>query len=170
MGSGHIFTAAKYGDGFWPWVEHYVGPGGPKLWVDITSASGGSKLAAVMWEGNIYTSSDEGKTWVEDTSVGAKKPWNAITSSSDFSKLAAVVYQGNIWYSHDGGSTWVEDTSIGAPKLWKDITSSSDGSKLAAVDYGGNIWTAVAASPTAASTAAVKGESFVNTWQAVVYP
>ena len=57
----------------------------------------GAKLAAVVSGGNIWTSTDSGATWTEDTSVGGTKGWNSITSSNDGTKLAAVVYYGNIW-------------------------------------------------------------------------
>ena len=112
-------------------------------WYAITSSADGSKLAAVVILGNIWTSKDSGTTWTEDTSVGSTKWWHAITSSADGTKLAAVVYNGNIWTSKDSGTTWTEDASVGSPKKWLAITSSADGTKLAAVVYNGNIWTSV---------------------------
>jgi hypothetical protein len=57
----------------------------------------GAKLAATVFGGNIWTSTDSGATWTEDTSVGSTKDWHLITSSSDGTKLAATVFGGNIW-------------------------------------------------------------------------
>jgi hypothetical protein len=74
--------------------------GSTKSWGSITSSSDGAKLAAVVnnaINGNIWTSTDSGATWTEDTSVGSTKNWYSITSSSDGTKLAAVVNNGNIW-------------------------------------------------------------------------
>ena len=117
-----------------------------KEWRGITSSSDGTKLAATVFGGNIWTSTDSGATWIEDTSVGSTKHWGSITSSSDGTKLAVVSggrYDGggNIWTSTDSGATWIEDTSVGSTKDWFAITSSSDGTKLAAVAWNGNIWT-----------------------------
>ena len=130
--------------------------GSTKLWRGITSSSDGTKLAAVVWdgnhgntvsEGNIWTSTDSGANWTEVNSTGIMKKWFGITSSSDGVKLAAVVWDGNIWTSTDSGATWTEDTSVLGSKQWRGITSSSDGTNLASVVHGGNIWTFSAPSP-----------------------
>jgi hypothetical protein len=100
-------------------------------WLSITSSSDGMRLAAVVWEGYIYTSADGGKTWIERTEAG-NRLWYSITSSSDGMSLAAVVWGGYIYTSADGGKTWTEQTEAES-KNWKSITSSSDGMRLAAV-------------------------------------
>ena len=96
------------------WTED-TSVGSSQRWSDITSSSDGTKLAAVVYSGNIWTSTDSGATWTEDTSVGSVKDWVRITSSSDGTKLAAVRYDG-IWTSTDSGVTWAEVTSIGSAK------------------------------------------------------
>ena len=88
------------------WTEE-TSVGGEKAWHDITSSSDGTKLAAVIYNGNIWTSTDSGATWTEITSVGGAKNWYGITSSSDGTKLAAVANGGNIWTSTDSGANWV---------------------------------------------------------------
>merc|ERR1711966_316455 len=80
------------------------------------SSSDGTKLAAVVNYGNIWTSTDSGATWTEITSTGDAKYWYAITSSGDGTKLAATVDDGNIWTSTDSGATWTEITSTGDAK------------------------------------------------------
>jgi len=101
--------------------------------VSITSSSDGTKLAAVDNNGFIYTSTDSGATWTQQTNAG-RRSWSSITSSSDGTKLAAVVSSnGYIYTSIDSGATWTQQTSAGQ-RTWQSITSSSDGTKLAAVD------------------------------------
>jgi photosystem II stability/assembly factor-like uncharacterized protein len=122
------------------WTED-TSVGATKDWWAITSSTDGTKMAAIMSSGNIWTSSNSGATWTEDTSVGATKYWGSITSSADGTKLVAGEQGGNIWTSSNSGATWTEITSTGATKAWYGITSSADGTKLAAVAQGGNIWT-----------------------------
>lgn len=106
-------------------------------WTGITSSSDGTKLAAVVNGGYIYTSTDSGGNWTQRDSV---RNWQCITSSSDGTKLAAGVYGGYIYTSTDSGATWTARTSSGS-RNWVGITSSSDGAKFAAVDNGGYIYT-----------------------------
>ena len=113
-------------------------------WWSITSSSDGTKLAAVVYEGYIWTSTDSGATWIQRTASGIRL-WTSVTSSSDGTKLAAVAYvaggySGYIYTSTDSGATWIEQTASGS-RQWQSITSSSDGTKLAAGVYGGHIYT-----------------------------
>jgi len=112
---------------------------GARVWEFIASSSDGSKLAAVVKDGYIYTSTNSGVTWTEHASVGARL-WRSIASSSDGTKLAATVYGGYIWTSTDSGATWTERTSSGQ-RDWRIITSSSDGTKLSAIVNGDYIYT-----------------------------
>ena len=114
-------------------------PAPQKYWNSITSSSDGSKLAAVVENGSIYTSTDSGATWIEQTSAGSRY-WSSITSSSDGTKLAAAVSGGYIWTSNNSGVTWIAQTGAGSG-YWKSITSSSDGTKLAVVLNPGKIYT-----------------------------
>ena len=109
-----------------------------KNWTRITSSSDGTKLAAVVWGENIWTSVDSGEKWDENKTTGDGKNWYDITSSSDGKNLAATVSGGKIWTSDDYGASW---TPRGDTNNWETITSSSDGTKLAAVVDSGNIWT-----------------------------
>src|SRR5208282_6450333 len=62
-------------------------------WTTISSSSDGSRLAAVVQNGDIWTSTDSGVTWDDKTPTGAahNASWRYIASSSDGSHLAAVV-------------------------------------------------------------------------------
>ena len=125
------------------WTERSLG-GSTKLWRGIASSSDGTKRAASVQDGNIWTSIDSGATWTERSSpFGNFGNFRSITSSSDGTKLAAVVQGGKIWTSIDSGENWVEDQSVGRTKKRHVITSSSDGTKVTAVPYGGKIWTSI---------------------------
>ena len=112
----------------------------------ITMSSNGTKLAATVSQGSIWMSTDSGKTWVEDESVGSPQDWRDMTSSSDGTKLAAVAgisgttFSANIWISKDSGANWYPAFEPDAEN-WYALTMSSDGTKLAATVWNGNIWT-----------------------------
>jgi len=126
----------------------WIGRDTSRFWRSITSSSDGTKLAAVVQSGLIYTSTNSGVTWTERTNAGGgvtgeslSKSWRSITSSSDGTKLAAAPYNGyNIYTSNDSGVNWTQQTASGA-KDWTSITSSADGSKLAAVAWMGSLST-----------------------------
>jgi len=87
------------------WSKKYVpGKMSKQDWFDIAMSSDGTKLAACVYKGYIYTSTDGGNTWTEQTSAGWRV-WTSITMSSDGTKLAACVRGGYIYTSTDGGNT-----------------------------------------------------------------
>ena len=97
----------------------------------MASSSDGSKLVAA--EGYIYTSSNYGVTWVQQTNT-ASYNWSSVASSSDGSKLVATAmddYGCNIYTSTNYGVTWVQQTNAGI-RSWSSVASSSDGSKVLA--------------------------------------
>lgn len=107
-------------------------------WTGVASSADGNKLAAVVEQGQIYTSSDSGVTWVaRDTA----RDWRGIASSASGTKLAAVTSDaggGRIYTSTDSGVTW---TARGLSLSWNAIASSADGTKLAATEANGRIYT-----------------------------
>jgi len=104
-------------------------------WYSIASSSDGSKLAAVQYEGGIYTSINFGKNWTLQPGAPSAY-WNSIASSSDGSKLAAMMGNGGIYTSSNCGTNWTLQGN--APSAyWTSIACSSDGSKLAAAAGGG---------------------------------
>ncbi len=118
------------------WTSH----SSVKNWISITSSSDGQNLAAVVYGGYIYTSTDSGVTWTARM-TDATRYWRSITSSTDGKNLAAVVSSsGYIYTSTDYGATWTPRMTD-ATRSWYSITSSSDGQNLAAVVYGGYIYT-----------------------------
>jgi photosystem II stability/assembly factor-like uncharacterized protein len=113
-------------------------------WDSIASSSDGTRLAAVVDGGGIYTSTNAGETWTETSAPNTN--WNSIASSSDGSQLAAVVDGGGICTSTNAGVTWTQTSApVGS---WVSIASSSNGTKLAAGIPRGGIWTSTNAGVT----------------------
>jgi len=109
-------------------------------WYDIASSADGTKMAAVVSGGGIYTSADSGRTW--GASGATFRQWRAVASSADGSKLAAVVNNDLIYTSTNSGGTWVQRTSgLPGSATWFSIASSADGAALVAAVNGGGIYT-----------------------------
>ncbi len=107
-------------------------------WWSMASSDDGTKLAAGVYNGGIYTSTNAGATWIQ--SSAPDEYWESIASSSDGTKQAAVVDGGGIWTSTNAGGTWTQTSA--SNESWYCIASSSDGTKLAAVVWkGGGIYT-----------------------------
>lgn len=131
------------------WTDHKAL--GTRLWQAIASSADGTHLAAVVAQGDIYTSADSGATWTDQTAAGSHT-WAAIASSVDGTHLAAACglpdvgggggWEGNIYTSSDSGMVWTAQTSAGR-QLWKSIASSANGRHLAAVAWNGDVWTGV---------------------------
>jgi hypothetical protein len=108
----------------------------PNNWKGISSDSTGSKLAAVVYGGGIYYSSNSGVNWTK--SDASNNNWEVITSSSDGTKLAAIVSGGGIYKSLNSGVNWTLGLILSGGAInnsWTDIASSSDGTILVAVNY-----------------------------------
>jgi hypothetical protein len=108
-------------------------------WTAIAGSSDCVKLAAVAYDGAIWTSTNLGLSWTS-RSVGAYKNWRTISSSANGSVLLAGVSGEYLYTSADSGATWTARSSAGS-RSWRASASSSTGAKLAAAAYGGSIWT-----------------------------
>lgn len=104
-------------------------------WWAVASSADGTKLVAVVYPGQIYTSLDSGVNW---TPRETDRNWRAVASSADGTKLVAVVGGGQIYTSTDSGVNW---TPRGTPSNWQSVASSADGTKLVSVVYSGQIYT-----------------------------
>uniref|UniRef100_A0A6C0KH58 Photosynthesis system II assembly factor Ycf48/Hcf136-like domain-containing protein n=1 Tax=viral metagenome TaxID=1070528 RepID=A0A6C0KH58_9ZZZZ len=114
----------------------------PKDWIDITSNSVGTKLAACVAGGYIYTSIS-GETWYEHRNLGPKD-WRSITSNSAGDKLAACVNEGYIYTSIDSGYSWTQQT-IPGNEAWISIASNGAGDRLiiCSADPDSSVWIGV---------------------------
>ena len=73
-------------------------------WQSVAMSSDGTKQTAVVYDGQIYISTDSGNTW---TPKGSNRKWWSVTMSSDGTKQTAVAhYGGQIYISSDSGNTW----------------------------------------------------------------
>jgi hypothetical protein len=111
----------------------------------LACSSDGTKLVAVDYDGggggqgNIYTSTDSGITWVVATNLIPWDPvcWLSVASSADGTKLVASGTFG-IYTSTDSGVTWIQQNTQIGPGA---VASSTDGTKLVAATYGNLIYT-----------------------------
>jgi hypothetical protein len=112
-------------------------------------------LAGTARSGDIWTSSDGGQSWTDDSTLPGNSAtsgqyWASIASSASGQYLAAVVTGGDIWTSSDGGQSWTDDSllsinSATSSDPWASIASSASGQYLAAAGNNGrgeSIWTA----------------------------
>ena len=107
-------------------------------WQSVAISSTGQYIAAVVYAGFIYTSTDYGNTWVQ--TLAPYGDWQCITSDSTGQYLAAAIYNDKIYTSSNYGSSWLRSSS--SPKTtWQSITSNSTGQYLAAVSNGNGIYT-----------------------------
>jgi photosystem II stability/assembly factor-like uncharacterized protein len=100
------------------------------VWNSITCSSDGTKLAASVNGGGIYTSTNSGTTWTQQTNA-PNANLVSIASSADGNKLVACVLDGGLIYnSTNAGATW---TSNSVPNwYWNSVASSADGNILVA--------------------------------------
>ncbi len=76
------------------WIVSASSPS--RSWTSVASSSDGTKLVAVAYYGQIYTSTDSGVTW---TACESSRNWWAVASSSDGTKLVAMADGGLIYTS-----------------------------------------------------------------------
>jgi len=105
-----------------------------RVWKAVASSVDGTKLVAVVYGGQIYTSTDRGETW---TPRADNRNWIAVASSADGTKLVAAVDGGPIYCSTNSGLTWTPH----AGGKWIAVASSADGTGLVAAEHDGPILT-----------------------------
>lgn len=125
------------------------------MWFSVTSSANGAKLAAVVWNGQIYTSTDSGVTW---TPRDLLRNWISVASSSDGTTLIAAEGGGHLFVSTDSGISWIQQ---GVGRGWSAVASSADGTRLVAVDYGGKIYASVQPlAPTIGTAGYISGDQY----------
>jgi len=103
------------------WTSHMPPLGGASGWALASSSSDGTKLVAattgIYENGNLFTSTDSGKTWPRQSAC--QLSWNSVASSSDGTKLVAAGYLAPnddrfiisgvaLYTSADSGATWTK--------------------------------------------------------------
>jgi hypothetical protein len=139
-----VYTSTDSGT---TWTPHTI-TGSTHSWVGITASSDGTHLAMADYsdgatagvKGYLYTSTDSGATWTQQTGPG-KQNWESIAASANGSKIivsdsidnsGGTPAEGYIYISTDYGVTWTRATGAGEHN-WMSIASSADGMKLAAI-------------------------------------
>ncbi|MHC4463020.1 MAG: tail fiber domain-containing protein [Planctomycetota bacterium] len=103
-------------------------------WMSVAMSADGTKQTAVLWEGQIYLSTDSGDTW---TAKDSNRQWISVAMSADGTKQTAVGENLMIYVSTDSGNTW---TAKESNRYWYSVAMSADGTKQTAVVYGGQIY------------------------------
>jgi len=122
--------------------QGYVGGQG---WASVASDSTGDHLVAVVNTGDIWTSTNAGVTWTDQTPSGpaSNQDWFSVASDSTGTKLIAVDglvtgYNGDIWTSSNAGVTWTDQTtgSAALSQPWVAVASNSTGTHVVALGRG----------------------------------
>ncbi len=149
LGGGPIYTSTNSGK---TW-KITIAPS-TNYWAAVASSADGTKLAAaqlgddsdpINFGGYIYTSTNSGATWTQQTNAPFSA-WYGIASSADGTKLVAAGRSpglgqiGGLYTSTNSGGTW---TSNAAPVLnsflslnWSGVAISADGGRMVAVASG----------------------------------
>jgi len=104
----------------------------------VASSANGSNLVTVGENpysllSVVFTSTNAGVAWTNDTAPSGPFNFTSVASSSDGSKLAAGSTAGNIFVSTNAGATWTATSSPSSG--WTTIASSSNGVNLIAAGY-----------------------------------
>ncbi len=98
----------------------------------VASSSDGCKLVAAGFNGGIFTSTNFGLTWIQQTNTGSAS-YNCVASSSDGGRIV-IGTSDYLYLSTNFGGSWMPLGNAGNAG-WSCVASSSDGGKLLA---GGN--------------------------------
>jgi hypothetical protein len=178
--TGYIYTSADSGV---TWVLHNSSPVNTALaWSSVASSADGTKLVAVAYGDQIYTSVNSGTSWTKQTASSlGNKSWTCVASSAGGTNLVAAVNGGYIYTSTDSGVHWAYQPGSGnGTLLWSALASSSDGVNLIAATTGnsgqiytssnfGTNWTAQTVSSTASASWSSVASSADGSHLAAVY-
>jgi len=76
-------------------------------WSNVTSSEDGQYLAATVYGGYIYTSSDGGDSWTARLTDNYRL-WYSISSCREGKTLIASNYDGSVYFSTNFGSSWTK--------------------------------------------------------------
>lgn len=99
------------------------------------TSSDGSHLVYAKTNDYVWTSSDSGATWSNNSGVHS---WTAVATSGDGNTVLGGDNAGGVYLSTDAGLTWALSTTL--PQGVTGASASGDGSTLVATANGGNIW------------------------------
>ena len=90
-----ITTGPALAEGGYTWIRYTDIGSDQHYWTSLASSADGTKLVATKTNnqgGFLYTSTDSGVTWTEQTTAGGDggQYWSEVVSSADGSRLAAL--------------------------------------------------------------------------------
>jgi hypothetical protein len=99
-------------------------------WEAVASSASGTVLAAALYNGTIYYSTNYGSTWL---STGAPtKQWEALSMSADGTKIMAAANSDSIYALTYSGVTWTWTKTGASTDSWRSIAGSANESRLVA--------------------------------------
>ena len=119
-------------------------------WFSLAVPPKGGTLAAAVYGGGIYVSTNGGSNW--RLTAAPSQNWYSIACSSNGSTLAAAVWSGGIYTSTNSGTTWKQTSA--ATRYWDSVVLSYDGRKLAAAANNDGIYTSTNSGSTWQKTSA----------------
>ena len=110
-----------------------------KSWYGVTASADGTRLAATVYSGGIYTSTNSGTNW--QLSGAPTQLWFGIAGSADGKKLIAAAEGANLYLSTNSGTTWNPAGNSPANLSWESVACSADGSRMVGATFtGGHIY------------------------------
>jgi photosystem II stability/assembly factor-like uncharacterized protein len=106
----------------------------------VAASTNGQKVVACAKSGgSIWTSTDRGETWTQQTAAGTRG-WISVACDASGASIIAADLSGSLWTSADSGATWTERTTAGS-RSWGVVTMSPNGLYVAAGVTNGYIYT-----------------------------
>ncbi|MGA1236891.1 MAG: WD40/YVTN/BNR-like repeat-containing protein [Limisphaerales bacterium] len=137
---GGIYTSS---DGGFTWTLQSSAPN--EYWECLVASADGTKLVAAaagtlatseLGNGQVYTSSDGGVTWIL-SETSPRMQWTGLAISSDGNEVVGCGIDesgvGGLYRSTNGGQSWAAMLDTPAGVGWRSVASSADGTKLVAM-------------------------------------
>jgi photosystem II stability/assembly factor-like uncharacterized protein len=115
VSGGTIYLSSDSGQS---WVRG--NPGGDFNIVDYSPD--GNLLIAGKWDGHLFTSADNGTTWVGRTASSSSSRWTNIVTNASGSTVFLTHFQdsdiGDLYKSTDSGATWTKQSTFPGQQLY----------------------------------------------------
>jgi hypothetical protein len=192
---GGIWTSTNGGT---TWIDR--APSGPthiQKWSSVASDATGTNLVAVVngftdlgglagpdypaaYSGDIWTSTDSGATWTDQTTSGPAhgQAWRSVASDASGTKLVAATMatgvgshldrSGDVWTSTDAGSTWTNRTAAqdGTYQWWEGVASDATGTNLVTIGPSG-VWASTDGGATWTDRTPPDAASLMQGWHSI---